>query len=501
MSRWSRKPLCTVVFILLPGSFLYSQAVKVVKTPAPAKEAVKKGAPTAPTHKVKRGPFKVEVSLKGAFEASRTTEVSLRPREWAELTVLEAVEQGTRVEKGDRLVLLETRKIDNAIEDLESSRELSLLSRQEAREELDYLEKTLPMDLAAAERQKKEAGEDLLQFIQIDRPLSEKSAEFSVKSSRQSLENAREELRQLEKMYEADDLTEETEEIVLKRQRAAVERYAYYLERSEISRDQILKTQLPRQEQGLKESTRRQSLALKKTLDGARLSLERKKLELRKLDVDRTRADEKLARLKEDRESLVVRAPAGGIVYYGKSVRGNWTGGAALEAKLLRGGRLTANEVFMTIVQPRPLTVRATVPEKELHAIRPGLRGKAVPVGFPDVKIPARVKSVSPIPVTPGSFEAVLHLDLDDGVEQLMPGMTCTVEFVPYLKKKALTVPAGAVFEDELDSDAHHVFVSTPEGHRKQPVKVGKRCSDRAEILEGLEADDVILLEKPKESE
>ena len=42
-------------------------------------------------------------------------------------------------------------------------------------------------------------------------------ANFSVKSADNMLAYEKEELRQLEKMYKADDLVEETEEIVLKR--------------------------------------------------------------------------------------------------------------------------------------------------------------------------------------------------------------------------------------------------------------------------------------------
>ena len=68
-----------------------------------------------------------------------------------------------------------------------------------------------------------------------------KSAEFMVKYYNFMLDYEKDELEQLEKMYEADDLTEETEEIVLKRQRNSVEFAEFSLENAKLSRDETLK--------------------------------------------------------------------------------------------------------------------------------------------------------------------------------------------------------------------------------------------------------------------
>ena len=69
-----------------------------------------------------------------------------------------------------------------------------------------------------------------------------KSAEFMVKYYDFMLNYEQDELTQLEKMYEADDLTEETEEIVLKRQRNSVEFAEFSLESARLSRDRTVPT-------------------------------------------------------------------------------------------------------------------------------------------------------------------------------------------------------------------------------------------------------------------
>ena len=45
------------------------------------------------------------------------------------------------------------------------------------------------------------------------------------------------------------------------------------------------------------------------------------------------------------------------------------------------------NQVVMTVVQPRPMFIRASVPEEQLHYSGPDLKGIATPTGYPDLKI------------------------------------------------------------------------------------------------------------------
>src|SRR5262249_25898900 len=126
------------------------------------------------TLKIKREPFKIDVSLKGVFESKEMAEVVLRPQAWGvegrgSLTVLKAVEQGTSVHKGDVLVSLDLEKIDQAIRELENDRRFAELTIHQADAELPLLEKAAPLDMAIAERQKKSADEDLKRFFDVDR--------------------------------------------------------------------------------------------------------------------------------------------------------------------------------------------------------------------------------------------------------------------------------------------------------------------------------------------
>ena len=313
-------------------------------------------------------------------------EVSIRPAAWSSpLVVYRAIELGTPVKKGDILVEFDHDKIDKAIDDAEVENAISDLALKQAEEEVPILEKALPVDLASALRAKTQADEDLKKFLEIDRAHSERNAQFMVKRSVEFLEYAKEELRQLEKMYRSKDLTEETEEIILRRQRFQVESGEFSLKDAQLRRDQTLNVDLPRQEQQVRDKAVKLTIDLEKARALLPLNLNQKRVSLAKLRHDHAKSVEKLADLRRDRDRFTVHSPADGLVYYGRCERGQWSP-AAMAPKLRKGGTIAPDEVFMTVVVPRPLDVRASVDEKELYALTDPkeLKGFVTPTFDPD---------------------------------------------------------------------------------------------------------------------
>jgi len=497
------------VLLIVPTRAALSQietARQTVEKPAassdaPAPAASRTGKPA--TAKVEKGPFKIEVALSGVFEAERMTEVSIRPKAWAMPLVVErAIELGTPVKKGDILVEVDRDKIDKSIQDTEVENTLLDLALKQAEEELPILAKALPVDLTAAERSKTQADEDLKKFLEIDRSQSERNAQFMVKRSVEYLEYSKEELRQLEKMYRSKDLTEETEEIILRRQRFQVESGEFNLKEAELRRDQVLKVDLPRQEQRVHENAIKQSIDLEKARALLPLNVNQKRLTLAKLKYDHARSAEKLADLRRDRDALTVHAPADGLVYYGRCERGHWSA-AATAPKLHKGGVITPDEVFITIVAPRPVDIRATVDEKDLFTLSQPkeLKGLVTPTFDPEHRLPARLTSILPVPREAGKFEAVVAVEIGEDKAAIKPGMACTVKFVPYRKEDALTVPSTAVFEDDsADLLTNYVYLAQPDKDGKFPkrqVKTGKMAGGKTEIRDGLTDGDEVLTSKP----
>jgi len=473
-------------------------ATALIAAEAPKEKAKEepKEAPKPTTHAVKPELFRIEAQVKGNLESPHMAEIVFRPGAWAELTVLEAAPPGKAVKKGDTILSPAPEKIDEALKDAEAALAATDPALKTAQEELAAMEKTLTMDMAAAERAKQYADEDLKRYTETDRPMAVKQAEFGVKNAANYLEYEKEELRQLEKMYKADDLTEETEEIILKRQRDTVERATFGVEVAKQKSDQATKVDLPRQDISSAENATRQAIGLAKAKVAIPAALAKKRFEVEKLKTDQARATERLAKMKKDRAAMTVKAPCDGIVYAGPCVRGAWP---RLGQTLERGAQLKPHDVVMAIVEPRGLFVRAAVPEDQLERIAAGIEGSVTPVAFPNLRLKGKVEAVSQVPVTPGNFEATVSLAVPKDAPPLVPGMSCTVKLVSYLKKDALTVPAAAIFPEEADEDATVVYVRKADGsHEKRPVVVGKRADSKAEILKGLSAGEVVALEKPQ---
>jgi multidrug efflux pump subunit AcrA (membrane-fusion protein) len=162
-------------------------------------------------------------------------------------------------------------------------------------------------------------------------------------------------------------------------------------------------------------------------------------------------------------------------------------------------GPVNPGDVFLTIITPNKLVVRAEADEKELPGLKSGLTGRLTPTADPDHKRAAKLARVAAAPLN-GKFELRVEPD-GEPMDGLLPGMTCAVRFVTARKERALSVPAASVFTDEAE-DLKYIYRPVRGGKpEKRTVKVGLTSGDRVEIVDGLSEGDEILASKPKPGE
>ncbi len=478
-----------------------SKAEAKPKEKATTKDDAKKpAAKKRKTHKVDTKRLKIDLPLDGTFVASKMTEVPFRPEAWSDYEIVEVAKLGAKVRKGETLFKFDDKKLNEAIADLELDQRLNELSILKAEDEMPRLEKTLALDLTAAERADKEAKEDFDRYKEIDRPMYVKSAEFTAKYYAFMLDYEKDELEQLNKMYEADDLTEETEEIVLKRQKNSVEFAEFSLEGAKLNRDEMLNVRIPRFDIEIKEGLERTAMALARAKLSSQLDLNRARYELQQRKEARTKSLDRHAKLLVDRGLMEIKAPADGVVYYGKNTNGRWNETASLINKYEPKNNVSPNSVLMTIVEPRPLYVTATFEEAKRPEVAVGQKVKVAPPAEGSQRINGKVKDISPIEVGPGKFEINFELSEDELPDWLLAGMSCKLKINTYDKADALTVPKAAVHTDKEDEDVQYVWlVVDPDDAEAKPerrtVKLGRRSGDDVEIVKGLKKGDVISLD------
>ena len=487
---------------------LCTPMVATAAEPADAKAAKSDKAPaekaspakTPNTYTVATEPLNVNIELGATVEARNAAEIAIVPEQWSELVVAEAAEHGARVQKDGVLVKFDTRSIDRTIRDLEAESRINELSLKQTREALALLKKSAPLQLAEVERAAKQANEDFKEYLEKGRPRTLEDIEFQQKSVEQYVANQEEELKQLEKMYKADDLVADTEEIVLKRTRFQVDMAHHQHKQFLAQREWQLTYGLPRMETGMKNAVTQSSLNLQRAQAAIPQAIVEQGLTLAKLEYEDGKKKQRLAELKRDRDRMTVRSPAEGVVYYGRATRGTWPGVEQAGAQLAVGNSIRPHQVLMSIVDPKTARLRATVEESQLRQLRQGMRGTFRPTIDPKQSLTATMGTIMPVPIATGRYDAEIDADVSSGKglpAPLLPGMAGQVRFSVYSSPKALVVPAATVKTDD-DEQSYVMLVDAEGNSTRRDVKIGEKMKDKVEILEGLKAGDKILAEEKK---
>ncbi len=459
------------------------------KSTDPAKASSSKAVDKTPgptTHTLKKGLFEIKVELTGIFDAVKTSPIRLAPKQWNSMSVVKAAAHGEEVKKGDLILQLETEKLEKAIKQAELARPLADLTLSLAELDLIEAKKSTPLNLTTRQRTLLHSEEDLAYFEKTDRPQREKSAKENLKQNTQYWSYAKEELDQLQKMYDADDITEETEQIIVTRARNSVEGAQFRVESSKLSTARTLKTLLPREHDKLKNRVQSSAITWDKYSKSLPQALAKKQLEVDKMKRDQKELAEQLGNMKKDLQSFSIKAPHDGIVYYGANVRGKWATATLAEKKLAPGGKLMPHEVFMTVVQSQQLQVQTSIPENKLSLLKKGLKAKITATAAPDAPLQGQLSSMKRVPLTTGGFPGTL--EITSKTKGLYPGMSCKIQIEVYKNDKALTVPKKAVRKENGKS-----FVTLKNG-KKQEVQTGRTDSKLIEILSGLKEGDTIKL-------
>ncbi len=457
------------------------------KKPEEKKKEEKK-YPEAKTVKLKHQPLKLTVDLEGVFVAKEMAEIELDSEQLSSFEVVEAVEHGQEVRKGQELVVFKREDYEEQLEKKERAMRLAEISLRETELEVEALQASFPIAEEALQVEKRRSDEDFAYYFKVDQEWDRKMAEMSLRSSEFSVENQREEVEQLEKMYGADDLTEETEEIVLRRARFQLEMAEINFARTKLRFERNMETLLPRVEEDLKRSAKLEEIQFRQTEKAMPLELEQAELSLEQEQIALEEKREDLEEFREDEQWLTIKSPASGVVYLGEYKDGAFSGGSALAESLKEGEKVAKGTVLMTIVQLRPMEVKTKVAEKELHWVKKGTAGEAKPVAYPDLELSTKIEWINRIPSVDGDFAATLSVDLPKDADPLVPGMKTKVVLTVYEKEKTILVPKTAVAEEE-DGETFYVQQVVEDGNalKKREVTQGKEKGEMVEIVKGLE--------------
>lgn len=449
-------------------------------------------APPASIHP-EVGSIQKTVAMSGYFSPASSTEIAVRLDTNLSLKVLKAAEHGDVVRAGDVLIEFDAHDAKEQLAQQEIALNLQKLSLEEAQREARLAEAKDPLDEEFAELTKRRADEDFAFFLEREFAMNQRSAENSMKSNKDYFDYVAEELRQLEKMYKADDLTEESEEIVLRRAKDDLDRARFSLEWSELNHRRSVDLDLPRSKIQQQTQHRLAEIAFEQFKMLRPLILEKRRLALKKQHMDFEKASHELDKLQADLKKLRIEAPHDGVVYYGKSSDGKFSNVAEMLAKLRPHGAVSPNEVLMTIVRPGALVFLGSVPESDLDFASAGTAASIVPGAFSKMRIDGKIQRVASVPSGDGNFQ--VHIELPtDAPKKIVAGMSGKAKWIAYYNPKALTVPSRYVHQDPDENDASYVWVLNAESKpEKRWVEPGITSGDRTEIFSGLTSSEQLV--------
>lgn len=368
----------------------------------------------------------VVTKIPGVLEAVSSREISFEAEQVESLEIAKIVAHGSDVKKGQNVIWFQRDDIDKKIRDAEVALRLSKLTLDGELFQYEHFLESQNLDRQAAQRKRDQAKQDYDNFTDVDRDRQAETAAFNLKSSQASLANAQEELTQLEQMYREDDLTEESEEIVLKRAKQAVESARFRLDSAKIQAERTLSQEIPRAIASQQETWARAEMAYKKSMQDLNLSRQRRDIEMRQKKEKFAEEEKQLAELKQERNRMVLTSPISGIALHGKLNRGKLGDKpSSLQAK----SKVTAGQVLLTIVDPKNLQIRVDLDESQLGVVTKGRTCQVVMKAFPELAATGTVKSVSKVPYASNKYDCVVTLKANRDATVLLPTMSCELQF------------------------------------------------------------------------
>lgn len=440
---------------------------------------------------VEARPFTLEKSFAaGVLPGDGVLPVQVEPKAWGDFKILEIAAHGAKVSKGDMLVRFDVEGFDRKLADARRGLETSRLGLAQAERDLKHLKETSEHKLDALRRAADTAREENDYFTKIRRKVAEEAAAEALDSRRQFLENQREELKQLAEMYKADDLTENTEEIILTRQKNAVQNAEFQLRVAELDHKRTLEVSLPRETISLANAQRDAALALAKALEDTPRAISLKELELAALKTGLERETQGLAELEADRKLMEVKAQADGWFIHGTIENGRWAAGEAVKA-LVKNGRPVPNKPFATVVPTNaPFRLHAFVDEASARVLKKDLAGIATLTGREDRDVAVKVTELATLSTAEGNYPVVLEAAWPKDLQPVTGG-GASVRLIAYHQEKAIAVPTRAI---RYGAEGWTVEVKLADGKtERRKIERGRVSGELTEIRSGLEVGQVVI--------
>lgn len=442
---------------------------------------------------VRRGPLAIRVIERGNLKAADF--VSIKNELEGSSTILSLVKEGVVVKEGTLVCELDaTNQIEKRVQ-----QEIAVRNADAAfvksTQTYKIQQSQNESDIALAQQKLSFAEQDLKKYLEGDMVLSKSKAEQAITLQEEEFKRAANKLDWSEKLsgkgfltateLEADTLAKNRSEVLLdqaKKERALLVDY-------QVERDsEKLKADLAEATRGL-DRVELQAKARLVDFESDMVTNEAK------LKIEK----EKLAKLDNQILKAKIYAPKAGMVIYAKQDEGGR--GMGQSQPIQEGTQVRERQELITIPTAGGMLGTVSLHESVLKQIHSGLLCDVRVDALPKQQFHGSVDSVAVLPdqnswfANPNTRLYTTMVKIFDGVEEMRPGMSCSVEIRVEDVADAIFVPVQAVFR-HLGKNI--CFVDKGEGKFDVVTVTTDRFNDsHVQITDGLNEGQVVLLSPP----
>ncbi|MEO1717728.1 MAG: HlyD family efflux transporter periplasmic adaptor subunit, partial [Planctomycetota bacterium] len=444
--------------------------------------------------------FDITTTASGELQAENQIEV--RSKLERRTTIVELIEEGTRVAEGEVLAVLDADEYRTELDDEE-------IGLESDRAELIAAENAFEIQKSDNESSKQAAELKLrLAELALEQWVNG-THEIKMKELRLAIEEADRELERLQEKHEKN--AELLAQGFISADQYKQDELAYIKAQSQVEKARLQHESYVNYQQA---SDREQK---ESDVEQARAELERverrNKIQLADKQADFTsrqrrvsRRENEIKELKEQIEAATVRAPSAGMVVYGSTVelsRRSWSS----EGPMQIGQQVYRNQLLFGLPDVSKLVAEVRVHERLAGRVQPGQKALITVDAANGRTVEGTVKEIGILAENGGwrdpnlrEYTVKITIDDDNDDRSLKPSMRCEATLVLGRVEDSLAAPVPAVF-----SDGPVRYVYSPSGSgslfRRVPVQTGRFSDTHAEIVAGLEVGQQVLLREPSAGE
>ncbi len=439
---------------------------------------------------VLEGPLVINITEAGAIKPRE--QIIIKNEVEGRATILYLVPEGTRVQKGQVLVELDTAALMERRVEMDIVVQNADSAYISAKENFEIVQNQAKSDIELAELALSFSKEDLQKYREGEYPNKLNDSMGNVTLAEEELERGRDKYEWSKKLYEEKYLSE-TE---LKSDELSWKRAELSLKTAKGNLDLLQRYTYKRDVAKLESDVRQNTMALDRTQRKANSNVVQAEVALRARELEFSRNKERFIKLEEQIDKAKILAPMDGLVIFASSAQNRWGN----QEPLAEGQEVRERQELIYLPTADTFIAEIDVHESNLKKVYPGLPVRVRVDAVPSRSFSGTVSKISPLPdamrmwANPDLKVYKTQLNIEGGGDVLKSGMNCQAEIIVEQYTNTLYLPIQCVTRvDKMPS----VWLKTANGDELRQVEIGLDNNRFVRIINGLALGDEVLLTPP----